>query len=127
MSENTGSDRREFLRHKHEKPVQYKILEMDQSKTKASKLTEAVSKNLSASGILFSSKEMPRISSLLLLDLDYRVTQICKEVEENALIVNNRLFGKVVRIEETSSGYDIGVAFVRKFDALADMIKEIMC
>ena len=127
MADNyKGEDRREFLRHRHEEPVQYRILDTEGKKTPSSKIVEAISKNLSASGILFTSKKMPRLSSLLLLDLDYRAASICREVEQNALIVNNRLFGKVVRVEETNSGYDIGVAFVKKFDDLADTIKELM-
>lgn len=127
MADNYKSgEKREFLRHAHEKPVHYKILDLNRNPQKTPQLVDAVSKNLSASGILFSSKKMPDISSLLMLDLDYRITRICKEIEENALIVDNKLFGKVVRIEDNGSGYDIGVAFIKKFDHLADTLKEIM-
>ncbi len=120
-----GEEKREFFRHRHEKPVCYRVLDVGLDQEQAPQLAKAVSKNLSAAGILFSSKEMPKISSLLMMDLDYRVAQICREIEENALIVDNKLFGKVVRIEDTGSGYDIGVAFIKKFDNLADRIKEI--
>lgn len=122
-----GEDKREFLRHTYENPVRYKVLKVDQGKGKAAKFADAVSKNLSASGILFSAKEMPRISSLLVLDLDYKVTRICQEIEENALVIDDKVFGKVVRIEDNGSGfYDIGVAFVKKFDDIAKDIKEFM-
>jgi len=122
-----GEEKREFLRHTYEKPVRYKILKASQDRSKAVKFAEAVSKNLSASGILFSAKEMPRISSLLVLDLDYKVTRICQEIEENALVVGDKVFGKVVRIEDNGSGfYDIGVAFVKKFDDIANNIKDLM-
>jgi len=123
----TGEEKRQFLRQRHEKPVRYKVLNIGRGRKGASRFMDAVSKNLSASGILFSSNDMPKISSLLVLELDYRIAQICKEIEENALIVNNKLFGKVVRIEDNGSGlYDIGVAFIKKFDDLTENIKALI-
>ena len=122
-----GEERREFLRHRYEKPLRYKIVNIDPKRKDRSTFMDAVSKNLSASGILFSTKDIPNISSLLVLDLDYRTAQICQEIEENAMIVNNRLFGKVVRIEDDDSGfYNVGVAFIKKFDNLEEDIKEII-
>ena len=108
-------ERREFFRYKHEKPVNYKIVGGAHNKDAVSKLIGAVSKNLSVSGILFTSKYLPEISSILALDLDYRTTQICKEIEENALIVLDKVVGKVVRIEENEDGqYNVGVVFIKK-------------
>lgn len=108
-------ERREFFRYKHEKPINFKIVGNPQNKAAVSKLIGAVSKNLSASGILFTSKYLPEISSVLALDLDYRTTQICKEIEENALIVLDKIVGKVVRIEEAEDGqYNVGVVFIKK-------------
>jgi hypothetical protein len=123
----TGQERREFLRHRHEKPIHYKILNVTGGAKGTLQFSDAISRNLSASGILFSSSEMPKISSLLMLELDYRSVQICREIEENAFILDNRLFGKVVRIEDNGSGaYDIGVAFVKKFDNLSEVIKDFV-
>lgn len=121
-----GEERRQFFRHRHEKPLQYKILNINKLANNDTRLTSAVSKNLSVSGMLFYSNKIPKLSSLLMLDLDYRNASICQEIEENALIVNNRLFGKVVRVEDTGSGlYDVGVAFIKKTDDLAETIKNI--
>ena len=119
--EYSGDNRREFFRCDHESPVRYRMVD----EKDASGLTEAISRNLSASGILFSTKDIPKLSSLLVLDLDYKTANVCREIEDTALIIKNRLFGKVVRIEDNNSGaYDVGVAFIRKFDKLAESIKK---
>ena len=122
-----GIERREFFRYRYEKPIHYKVVNSAKDKNHASKLMNAVSKNLSASGILFASKFLPEISSILVLDLDYRTTRVCQEIEERALILNDKLLGKVVRIEETDDGfYDVGVAFVKKSDTLPKDITNLV-
>ena len=125
-----GRDRREFLRYTYEKPVHYSIVTNAKDKEPlSSSLMNAVSKNLSISGILFSTKNVnvPDISSIVILDLDYRTSLICQEIEEKAVIVNNKLLGKVVRIEEEEDGMcDVGVAFITKSDDLSKDIKTLV-
>lgn len=126
-TEYPGSDRREFFRYKHETPVKFKVVGETHGKELVSSLIGAVSKNLSVSGILFTSKYLPEISSIIVLDLDYRTTQICREIEENALIVKDKIVGKVVRIEETENGmYNVGVAFVKKGDNIPGDILNLV-
>ncbi|MDD5422809.1 MAG: PilZ domain-containing protein [Candidatus Omnitrophota bacterium] len=125
MSEYPGVERREFFRYRHEKPVTYRVV--TPAKTEASDMLNGMSKNLSASGILFTSKHHPAISSIVVLDLDFRTTRICEEVEERALIVNNKVIGKVARIEDNDDGsFDVGVAFVKKTDGVSDEIKRLV-
>ena len=63
----------------------------------------------------------------MVLDLDYRTARVCEEIEKNALIVNNRVLGKVVRVEEKGDGvFDVGVAFVTKSDRLPKDINNII-
>ncbi|MCX5686009.1 MAG: PilZ domain-containing protein [Candidatus Omnitrophica bacterium] len=128
MAENyAGKEKREFFRYQHEAPVQYKVLNPAGGKSLSSKLVDAVSKNLSVSGVLFTSSFLPEISSILVLDLDYRTSRICQEIEKRALMVENRMIGKVVRIEESDNGlYDVGVAFVRKTDKLPKGVKNLL-
>ena len=122
-----GSDRREFFRYKHETPINFKIVGKSSDKSIASSLVGAVTRNLSASGILFTSKYLPEISSILVLDLDFRTTQICKEIEENALIVKDKVVGKVVRIEDNEDGqYSVGVAFIKKSETLPREILNLV-
>ena len=124
--DHNAKERREFFRYRYEQPVHYKKISLAEDRNVASRLIDAVSKNLSASGILFTSKYLPEISSILVLDLDYRTTSICKEIENNALMLDNKLFGKVVRIEDNENGlYDVGVAFIKKSEDLAKDIKYI--
>ncbi len=121
-----GMEKREFYRYIHETPIHYRVIISSKDKKQASKLIKAISRNLSASGILFTSKHLPELSSIVMLDLDYRTTQICKEIESNGMIVNDKLFGKAVRIEDNNDGtYDIGVAFIKKSDNLPEDIKKL--
>ena len=49
------------------------------------------------------------------MNLDMRTLKICQEIESKALIFNNGVLGKVVRVEEESdNAYDVGVCFLRK-------------
>lgn len=121
------NDRREFFRYKHETPINFKIVEQPPDRVAVPKLVGAVTRNLSASGILFTSKFVPQISSIIALDLDFRTTQICKEIEENALIVKDKIVGKVVRIEDNDDGeYNVGVAFIKRSDSLPNEILNLV-
>ncbi len=126
MNPNPDS-KREFVRYGYDKPVSFKILFSPKQNKTASKLVSGMSKNLSVSGLLFKSAHLPEISSILELDLDYRTTGICNEIEENALMIGNKLIGKVVRIEEDEDGrYNIGVAFIKKTDQLPPDVKGML-
>lgn len=116
--EHPGKERREFIRYRYDKEMRYDILDLSK-KDCHSGFQQAISSNLSASGILFNTKGsgLPSMSSLIVLELDYRTAEICKEIEENIVIVDNKLLGRVVRIEENDDGsYGIGVAFIKKSD-----------
>jgi hypothetical protein len=123
-----GPERREFLRCDFNKPVKYSTVNVVKDQNFTTGLADAISKNLSASGIYFITKvgKVPDISSLLVLDLDYKTATICKEIEERVLILGNKLIGRVVRIEDNEDGTcGIGVAFVKKSDADTKEVKDI--
>lgn len=121
-------ERREFLRYSYNKPLTYQKINTPKDSSFLSNLITAISKNLSAAGILFVTNigKLPDIASLLALNLDYSTTNVCQEIEKRALIVDNKLIGKVVRIEDNEDGTcDVGVAFVTKSDPLLKNIKTI--
>lgn len=123
----SGKEKREFFRYSHEKPVQYKVLGSSDKGTAGSDFIDAVSKNLSASGVLFTSNYLPKISSIVAIDLDYRTSRVCQEIEDRAMIVDNKMVGKIVRIEENDDGaYDVGVAFVKKSEKLPKDIQSLL-
>ena len=122
-----GEEKRQFLRCNYEKFFNYNTVSLSKDKNFMSSLINAVTRNLSGSGMLFSTTELPQLSSLLVLDLDYRTARVCEEVDKNALIINNRVLGKVVRIEEKGDGvYDVGIAFVIKSDRLPRDIQSLI-
>lgn len=120
-----GKEKREFFRYKHEKPVYYKNVDVESKRNKTSRVFKAISKNLSASGLLFTTELVPQLSSVVIIELDYRTSQICREIEARAMILDNKLVGKIVRVEDAGGGfYDIGVAFIKKTEAIPPEVKS---
>jgi len=128
MCDYKGRERREFLRHDYEKPLKFRILGASKgSEITISRLLSAVSKNLSAAGILFTTRRAPELSSLLAMEFDYRTINICREIDDRALVLDNKLLGKVVRIEDNEDGLcDVGVAFIKKTDEISNEMKKIL-
>lgn len=127
MDKQACEEKREFLRYRYDQPISYKIISSAHGQESISRALDAVAKNLSACGVLFTSRFIPEISSIIALDLDYRTTRICRELEENALIINNKVVGKVVRIEEAEDGlYGIGVAFIKRLSRLPKGIESLI-
>jgi len=128
MPESMDKERREFFRYDYDKPLSYKTVKTSKTVKFPSDLYNAISRNLSASGLLFltHTKDVPGISSLLAIDLDYKTINICREIEEQALVSNNKLIGKVVRIEDNDDGTcGVGVAFVKKTDPILKTIDDL--
>ena len=121
MSDNyAGKEKREFFRYRHVGTANFKEVLKDNALSDAA---QAITKNLSASGMLFTSQYPLRLSSMIVLEIDYRTTKLCEEIEDRALIMNNKLLAKVVRIEDNDNGsFDIGIAFVRKSENLPQKV-----
>jgi hypothetical protein len=103
-------ERREFFRLNFKTPLQFKAYTDSRA--------HATAQNISQSGILFQTEQAPpQLSSIVWMNLDMRTLKICQEIESKALIMNNGVLGKVVRVEEDAdkgSTYDIGVCFLKK-------------
>ncbi len=116
-----GHDRRAFLRMNYEAPVEVKVL------SNVKDANPATSRNISQTGILFSSEHLVPLSSMVWLNLDINTLSICSEIEENSLIYKNGIVGKVVRVDEADDGnYDIGVCFVKKSAPEAEKLKSLL-
>ena len=123
-------NRREFFRLKFATPLRFKSYAM---KNAAATLTQAdaagTSRNVSESGILFQTDNTPpQLSSILWLNLDIRTLKICQEIEDRALVFNNGLLGRVVRVEEDAktNGYDIGVCFLTQDQKNSREVQKIL-
>ena len=111
---NSTQERRDFFRLKFNNPVQYRAY----SDTKETVKTPSAgtSQDISSAGILFQTENRPPdLSSILWLNLDYRMLKICQEIDNRALIFNGGVLGRVVRVEENpenANAYDVGVCFL---------------
>lgn len=115
-------ERREFFRL----PVRTSL----EFKAYGEKKSHGTARNVSQSGILFQTdQEPPQLSSILWLNLDVRTLKICQEIESRALIHNNGILGKVVRVEEDAdngNAYDVGVCFLRKDQQASAEVQELL-
>ena len=118
--ESQEKDRREFFRVPYTSTLQYKAY--------ADKGSVARAQNISQSGILFQTEqEPPKLSSIVWLNLDIRTLKICQEIESKALVFNNGILGKVVRVEEDADkSYDVGVCFLRKDQRDAAGVSDLL-
>lgn len=119
-------EKREFLRVDYETELNYKVLKDEKLMAKS----DVRSRNVSASGILFrtsSESSIPALSSIVWIELDPKMMNVCAEIEDDLVIHKNGVFGRVVRIAEGEPGrsYDIGVCFLRKKDMTEEEIKEL--
>lgn len=122
-----GDDKREFLRVDYEMPLNFKVLKGDKLTSKS----DVKSINVSACGLLFRTENessIPALSSIVWIELDSKMMNICSEIEQDLVIHKNGVFGRVVRIAEGEPGksYDIGVCFLRKSSMTEKEMKELM-
>lgn len=131
MADTLSQERRQFFRLHFNTPLQFKSYS---AKEKTAGTTQPVlrgnTQNISQSGVLFRTGERPpQLSSIVWMDLDIRTLKICQEIEERALIFNNGLLGKVVRVEEDekqSDTYDVGVCFLTQDQKNSREVQQIL-
>ena len=125
-------ERREFFRLNFTTPIRFKTCDIKklQKNTSVESGLDGSTRNISQAGILFQTEnEPPQLSSILWMNLDMRTLKICQEIESKALIFNNGVLGKVVRVEEDThndNAYDIGVCFLRKDQKDSKEVQQIL-
>ncbi len=104
-------ERREFLRVDFETSVKYSVCSDEQVTSAASGLT----KNISASGILFTTNQKLDVGTYIAISLDKHTLTDVVEIDDSVIVVDSKLLGKVVRTEElvADKKYDIGISFLR--------------
>jgi hypothetical protein len=107
----SGPERRQFLRLDYVTPLGCKVCK----KKTISKLLKGYTSNVSETGMLCSIKEKVSKDDILWVSFDRGTLSICEEVEKKALIYQNGVIGKVVRIVRRNGGaFDVGVHFLTR-------------
>jgi hypothetical protein len=127
-------DKREFFRIPYKAPLEFRSYPSDKAEKMARKdtvtPTKGLSENISSSGVLFQvEKTPPRLSSILWMNLDIRTLKICREIENRALIFNNGILGRVVRVEEDPQKvnlYNVGVCFLTQDEKTSREVEQII-
>jgi hypothetical protein len=106
-----GPDRRNFLRLEFKTPLQFKVCK----KKTILMLLEGYTSNISQSGLLCHMSEKVKVDELLWLSFDRATLSICEELEKSALVYQNGIVGKVVRVvRKNSQSFDVGVRFLTR-------------
>ena len=124
-AEHGGEEKREFLRIDYETALNFKELKGEKLSSKA----DALSMNISACGILFRTDKIPpALSSIIWIEIDEKIMGVCGEIENDLIIHQGGVFGRVVRIAEGEPGksYDVGVAFLRKKNMTEAEIEQLL-
>lgn len=104
-------NRRAFSRIDYAAPLAYKVC----NKKTVSKLLEGYTSNISQAGMLCNIREEVRPDDILWLSFDRGMLNICEELEKDALIYQNGVLGKVVRIEPKGfDNFDVGIKFLTR-------------
>jgi len=106
-----NSDRRLFSRIDFAAPLAYKVCNKDT----LSKILQGYTSNISEAGMLCNIREAVNPDDILWLSFDRGILGMCEELEKRALIYQNGVIGKVVRIQ--SKGYDnfdVGIKFITR-------------
>ena len=95
MDDNySGPERRQFERRDFVTPLDYKVCK----KETISKLLAGYTANISKAGLSCNIKEKVNEEDILWLSFDRSTLTICEELEKRALIYQNGVIGKVIRI-----------------------------
>lgn len=107
----SGTERREFLRLDYITPLNYKVCK----KKTISCLLKGYTADVSQSGMLCKIKEKVKKDDLLWVSFDRATLTICEELEKRALIYQNGIVGKVIRIKPKKQGqFDVGLQFLTR-------------
>jgi hypothetical protein len=131
MSGKTSPERREFLRIHLSEPFDFRVCETsDKTDPSEDSAARAVTRNVSQSGIFFQTdSHPPALSSILWMKLDFRALNICQEIEHRALVVNDGVLGRVVRLEENQKKdhvYDVGVCFLTREERASREVSRLL-
>jgi len=109
MSPYNGTNRRAFYRVDIRGPVKFRAIQKTGENIKL-----ATSRNISRSGILFNTPIVPKLSTVLWMDLDLIALKMCRDIEDNALTYQKGVLGRVVRVEEdqAKNQYQVSVCFI---------------
>ena len=109
--------RRTYPRLPFKKSLRYRVCK----KGSSSEYNEGFALNMSQGGILFSVKETPPLSSMLILELDMKMPF-------GLLTIGDRFIGKVVRVKKRkdAEGYEVSLSFVKKQEKNREDVREAL-
>ena len=107
----SGPERRQFERLDYVTPLDCKIC----NKKTVSKLLSGYTANISQAGLSCNIKEKVKKEDVLWLSFDRDTLDICAQMEKRALVYQNGIVGKVVRVLSENDGiWHVGVQFITR-------------
>lgn len=106
-----GKERRKFIRLEYAMPLDCKICK----KETITKLLQGYTANISENGLFCNIKEPVKKNDILWLSFDRGALGLCASLERRAMIYQNGIIGKVVRVEHKKNHtYNVGVSFITR-------------
>lgn len=105
----SGQERRQFARLDYIAPLGCKVCKRET----LSKLMEGYTRDISQAGLLCEIKAKVKVGDILWVSFDRATLNICEDLERRALIYQNGVIGKVVRVEKKNKQtFGIGMQFL---------------
>lgn len=116
---NKINERREFSRINYAAPLACKVCK----KETIEKLFQGYTSNISPAGLLCNLRETVNPNDIIWLSFDRGTLAICSELERRALIYQNGIIGKVIRVESKGhDNYDVGIKFITRQEKISQGI-----
>ncbi len=116
MNAYSGEERRGFIRLGFNTPLACKVCK----KETIDKLLQGYTWDISESGLFCSVNEKVCENDILWLSFDRNTLNVCTELEKKAMVYQNGIIGKVVRVQEKDGGnYDLGIQFLTREEEAA--------
>ena len=109
QAQENYTERRQFERIPGRRPLKFRSVREED-------LSLGTTINVSRAGLLMQTTALPKISSILWLDIDFGDLPVQEEVKDYALSFDHGFLGRVVRVDENPDQrtYDVGICFVNK-------------
>ncbi|MCG8431047.1 MAG: PilZ domain-containing protein [Candidatus Omnitrophica bacterium] len=106
-----GQERREFSRIDHASPLSFKVCKEET----VSRLLEGYTANVSEAGLFCTLKQPVQMDDILWLAFDRSTLECCSGLEKRALIYQNGVIGRVVRVESVEGdAFKVGIQFITR-------------
>ena len=119
-----GLERRSYVRLAFDQPLRFKTLHP----VFLQEFQIGKAKNISQNGMLFKAVTPPERKAYILIETNRKTLEECIRVDQNLIVLNNRIVGKVMRthLNLENGLFEIGICFLHPTERNAKEIEALL-